>query len=144
MVYFFSLLGLYMYFIRVYIVKQKSTLLTFNCRYTRDYNNVVKYILTFLFLINDVFFSTGITFYFCSMTNSIVQYLSEIHYAVIHISSCALLSAFHRNTIPLWQRALLWTSDEIYFSPSIYFDYEVFKATRNDKKSLHRCKAMYL
>lgn len=53
---------------------------------------------------------------------------------VIHISSCALLSASHRNTIPLWQRALLWTSDEIYFSPSIYFDYEVFKATRNDKK----------
>lgn len=36
-------------------------------------------------------FFFSITFYFCSMTNSIVQYLSEIHYAsdtylLMHIS----------------------------------------------------------
>lgn len=45
-----------MYFIRIYIIEQKSTLLTFNCRYTHDYNNVEKYTVTFLFLIDDVFF----------------------------------------------------------------------------------------
>lgn len=51
-----------MYFIRIYIGEQKSALLTFNCRYTRDYNNVVKYTLTFLFLMNDVFLVSPIIF----------------------------------------------------------------------------------
>lgn len=123
-----------MYFIRIYIVEQKSTLLTFNCRYTRDYNNVVKYTLTFLFLMNDGFFST--TFYFCSMTNSIVQYTClKYSMPMIHISSCVLLAASHRNTIPLWQRALLWTSEEIYFFPNIYLDYEFLKQRETIKKS---------
>lgn len=130
----FSLLGLYMYFIRIYIVEQKSTLLTFNCRYTRVITIPLWSILwhfyfeyTKCFLVSPFIFVVWRTV----SINTCLKYTMP----VILISSCALLSTSNRNTTPPWQRALLWTIKKRYFFPNIYFIMKLFKQRERIKKS---------